>query len=157
MTKGTGGEDDGGGHLPVWHQRNRRGLSGRHHAPRAEHRHGGSGGRAVLHGSRLPCTDRRAAVPSDGPGARAARVGCQLKALWLYLLFGPDELVLPKSWLKDRDRLRAYTGYTKRQLQQGCVVSDVAAMRQRAFWEAWEAKQAAKHTATVTPFRIVKG
>lgn len=61
--------------------------------------------------------------------------------LWRYLLFGSDELVMPKTWLES-GKVREATAYTMRQLQQGSVVSDVAAMRRRAFWQAVEAKQA---------------
>lgn len=59
---------------------------------------------------------------------------------WNYLLRGSDELTMPKDWLEG-PRLREYTRYTMRQLQQGAVVSNVAAMRRRAFWEAQEAKK----------------
>jgi len=39
-----------------------------------------------------------------------------------FLLHGSDELVLPKHWLANTSRLKAYEGYTRRQLQQGAVV-----------------------------------
>jgi len=59
---------------------------------------------------------------------------------WRYLLQGSDELYLPKDWLEG-PRVREYTRYTMRQLQQGAVISDVATMRRRAFWEAQAAKK----------------
>jgi hypothetical protein len=67
-----------------------------------------------------------------------------LHRVWRYLLYGSEELILPKSWLANRDRLRAYEGYTRRQHQQGSIVAGVAEMRRRAFWQAMEAKQQRK-------------
>ena len=47
-----------------------------------------------------------------------------LAGLLDYLLHGTDELTLPASWLEDKGRMRSYTAYTMRQLQQGTVVKD---------------------------------
>ena len=64
--------------------------------------------------------------------------------LWRWLLHGDETIYLPKSWLANVARLRAYEGYTRRQHQQGSVVRDVAACRRAAFWAAIEAKRAPK-------------
>ncbi len=61
--------------------------------------------------------------------------------IWRYLLRGSDELYLPKAWLSNTARLRSYTAYTMRQLQQGSIVKDVAAKRREAFWQAIAAKR----------------
>ena len=61
---------------------------------------------------------------------------------WLdYLLNGSNEMTLPKSWLENRERLRAYDHYTRRQRFQGSIAADVDEMRRRAFWEAHAAKR----------------
>lgn len=57
-----------------------------------------------------------------------------------WLVRGSDDLVLPQSWL-DSPTLRQYEVYTATQLQQGSIVSDVAAMRRKAFWAMIDAKQ----------------
>ena len=58
-----------------------------------------------------------------------------LRTFWRYLLRGSDELRMHKAWLADTDKLKCYEAYTRRQLQQGSVVKDVAAMRRDAFWK----------------------
>ena len=61
---------------------------------------------------------------------------------WLdWLLNGSDDLTMPKTWLADHDRLRAYSHYTRRQRFQGSITADVAEMRRRVFWEAVAAKR----------------
>lgn len=59
--------------------------------------------------------------------------------LWRWLCSGNTDLVLPKTWLAS-EHLRHYEVYTATQLDQGCVVSDVAAMRRKAFWKMIAAK-----------------
>ena len=73
-----------------------------------------------------------------------------------YLLRGSDDLTLPKSWLADTHRLRLYESWTKRQLDQGTVVSDVAAMRRAAFWRAIEAQRQASETVGDRLLRFAK-
>ena len=88
-----------------------------------------------------------------------------LKGVLRYLLFGTDEMFLPKSWLRNKDRIGNYVGYTRRQHQQGAVVTTPDQMQQRAvleqraaasraFWAAVAAKQA-KPKAAERQLRIV--
>ena len=63
--------------------------------------------------------------------------------LWTWLLRGSDEMTLHKSWLSSEHRIEA-EAYTRRQLEQGSVVKDVAAKRREAFWQAVEAKRQPK-------------
>lgn len=73
---------------------------------------------------------------------------------WLrYLLHGSDELTMPDTWMQNRERLRAYENYTRRQLQQGAVVSDVETMARRDFWEHHAAKAKRVVKDNVTPIR----
>lgn len=74
-------------------------------------------------------------------------------SLWRYLLTGSDDLTLPKDWLADTARLRSYEGYTRRQLHQGAVVSDVETMRRRDFWAGVEAKRRRVLPANVREMR----
>lgn len=61
---------------------------------------------------------------------------------WLdFLLHGSDEMTLPQSWLANRERIRAYDHWTRRQRFQGSITADVDEMRRRAFWEAVAAKR----------------
>ncbi len=60
-----------------------------------------------------------------------------------WLLRGSDELILDASWLSSEQRLDAEL-WTRRQLDQGAVVKDVAAMQRDAFWRAVEAKRQPK-------------
>jgi hypothetical protein len=57
-----------------------------------------------------------------------------LHRLWRWLLYGSEELVMPKEWLTNQERMRAYVGYTRRQHEQGSVVRDTAQTRRDAFW-----------------------
>ena len=42
---------------------------------------------------------------------------------WLdWLLNGSDDLTMPKTWLANHDRLRAYAHYTRRQRFQGVIM-----------------------------------
>jgi len=58
-----------------------------------------------------------------------------------WLLYGNQDLYLPESWLANHNRMRAYTGYTMRQLQQGRVTKDTEWFRRQAFWQAVEARR----------------
>lgn len=70
-----------------------------------------------------------------------------------WLLHGSDEMFMPRTWMENHKRLRAYEGYTRRQLEQGSVVSDVAAMRRREFWRVVAMRSArVSQRASVTPF-----
>ena len=64
-----------------------------------------------------------------------------------YLLVGSDELVMPKSWLANTARLKAYETDTWHQLQ-GQVVKDVAATQREQFW-AQLAEREAKRATTL--------
>ena len=72
-----------------------------------------------------------------------------LRSVWRYLAHGSDEQRMPRTWLEG-PRVRQYTAYTMRQLQQGSVVKDVAAKRREAFWAALEAKQAQRKLKVVS-------
>jgi len=74
-----------------------------------------------------------------------------MNAFFRYLCFGSEELTMPRSWLANRERLKAYTGYTMRQLQQGSVVRDTAATARDRFWQRIEAQHA--RAANVATFR----
>lgn len=79
-------------------------------------------------------------------------------SLLRFLLHGSDELVMPKSWLENRERLRAYEGYTRRQLQQGAVVrapDEVQAEDQRIVAER-EQRLAAMQPSRVLPFGVTR-
>lgn len=75
------------------------------------------------------------------------------KRILRFIVFGSDELVLPKTWLANTDRLAQYEAYTKRQWWQGSVTKDVAATRRDAFWAAIAAKR--QPTAKVAKFERV--
>ncbi len=79
----------------------------------------------------------------------------RLRRLLAWVLRGSDELIMPATWLADLDGLRPHEEYTRRQLNQGSVVSDVAAMRRRAFWKAVEAKAAAARAKTA--IKVIRG
>lgn len=64
-----------------------------------------------------------------------------IRAIWCWLLRGSDDLIMPRTWLRDPVRLREYEAYTVRQLDQGAVLKDVAATRRAAFWVAQDAKR----------------
>lgn len=83
-------------------------------------------------------------------------MGCKqiLQTIVRYVVFGSDDLVLPKDWLADGDRMAQYEAFTTRQLQQGSVTKDVAAMRRDAFWEAIAAKR--QQPAKVAKFERVQ-
>ena len=70
-----------------------------------------------------------------------------MKAFWRYLVHGSEDLTLPKEWLANTQRLRIYEGYTRRQLLQGSITKDVAAMRREAFWQAVEDRAVASQVA----------
>jgi hypothetical protein len=73
--------------------------------------------------------------------------------LFRWLLQGSDDLILAPSWLSSEQRLDAER-WTRRQLDQGAVISDVAAMRRRAFWQRIEAERHPKPRAeNVRQFR----
>lgn len=76
-----------------------------------------------------------------------------MKAFWRYLLSGSEEMVLSKTW-RESPLIRQHVAYTMRQLQQGCVVKDVAAMRREAFWQAIEAKREQPKTLKVVSGRF---
>lgn len=59
--------------------------------------------------------------------------------LWHYLLHGSDDLYLHRSWLESAHLAHA-EAYTRRQLDQGAVIKDVAQCRRDAFWKAIAAK-----------------
>lgn len=69
-----------------------------------------------------------------------------------WLMNGSDELVMSKSWLANRDRLRLYDHYTKRQRFQGAITADVDEMRRRDFWEAVAAKAQRTRKSNVAEF-----
>lgn len=72
---------------------------------------------------------------------------------WRYLLFGPDELYVHRSWLKS-DHLAQADAYTRRQLDQGSIVKDVAHCRRDAFWRAHAAKQQPRENVARFPDRV---
>lgn len=60
--------------------------------------------------------------------------------VWRFLAFGSDEMIMPRTWLLDQDKIRQYEAWTRRQLDQGSIVKNTAATRRAAFWLAIEAK-----------------
>lgn len=77
-------------------------------------------------------------------------------ALFRWLLHGSDELVMSEDWLANRARLRAYEGYTRRQLQQGAVVrtpDELQAENARIVAER-EQRLAAMQPSRVLPFGV---
>lgn len=70
--------------------------------------------------------------------------------IWLrYLMDGSPDQYLSAEWLKTR--LAEHEAYTDSQLIPGMarIQTDVAGMRRRDFWKAWEAR---RPRATVTAF-----
>ena len=80
-----------------------------------------------------------------------------MRRLWRYLFHGADELVLPQSWLENTHARALDEAYTKRQLWQGSVVSDAAAMQRRAFWAEREARRAFTWALPANVRRFGKG
>lgn len=72
--------------------------------------------------------------------------------LFRYLVSGSEELVLPKDWLANTERLRRYDHWTKRQRYQGSIVADTREMRRRAFWKAVEATRTPVRSGNVVEF-----
>ena len=73
-------------------------------------------------------------------------------AHWLdYLLHGSDTLMLPKTWLEDRERLARYEAWTRRENESWVVSKDTAATARERFWQRMEAKR--QPAANVTTFR----
>lgn len=68
---------------------------------------------------------------------------------WLrFLLDGADDHTMPHTWLNER--LPEYEAYTRRQWDQGRIVTGTAEMARRAFWKAREHVQP---RASVTDIR----
>lgn len=62
-----------------------------------------------------------------------------LRRFFFWLLFGNDELRLPKSWLANHARLAEYDDWTQLQ-RESYVTKDTAHFQRVAFWKAIESK-----------------
>ena len=74
--------------------------------------------------------------------------------LWRWLWHGSGELMMPKSWLADTDRLAAYEAWTARQAISR-VEKDTAHFARQAFWQAREqTKPTLVRRQNVSPWKV---